>query len=195
MRYFGRSAKPARLVRGLFAGAAFAIACALLASAASAAGSDEPEAATKPPAKTAPAAAKHDLAALGKKIRADWPSAPDGYIQAVALIERKLYRRAIEKLNALNMPGSANVLNYLGFAHRQMGQVDKGIGFYIEALRINPDHKGANEYIGEAYLTKNDLTSALRHLAALERICGIDCHEYKDLAADIRAHKARQATN
>jgi hypothetical protein len=39
-------------------------------------------------------------------------------------------------------------------------------------LRIDPNHKGAHEYIGQAYLKAGQPDKAAEHLARLEQICG-----------------------
>ena len=50
------------------------------------------------------------------------------------------------------------------------------------ALGIDPSHRGAHEYIGEAYIAAGKPEKAKEHLAKLEEICGKDCEEYGDLA-------------
>jgi hypothetical protein len=61
------------------------------------------------------------------------------------------------------------------------------------ALKINPNHKGAHEYIGEAYLMDGKPAEAEAHLAKLEQICGNrSCEEYQDLAKAIGEWKARR---
>ena len=62
---------------------------------------------------------------------------------------------------------------------------------YQRALQLNPRHRGAHEYIGEAYLMVNDLAKAEEHLAALEKICLIPCDEYEDLKKGIAEHRRR----
>lgn len=52
---------------------------------------------------------------------------------------------------------NADIQNYLGYA-------------YQRALQLNPRHRGAHEYIGEAYLIANDLANAEKHLTALEKM-------------------------
>ena len=42
---------------------------------------------------------------------------------------------------------------------------------YKRSIELNPRHRGAHEYIGEAYLMVNDLPNAEKHLAALRSIC------------------------
>ena len=62
---------------------------------------------------------------------------------------------------------------------------------YNEALRINPKHRGAHEYIGEAYLQTNNLPKAREHLAALDRICFFGCDEYGLLKKAIGEFEAK----
>jgi hypothetical protein len=58
-------------------------------------------------------------------------------------------------------------------------------------LQLDPKHKGAHEYIGEAYLMDKKPAEAEKHLASLEQICGNKtCEEYVDLAAAIAKYKA-----
>ena len=57
-------------------------------------------------------------------------------------------------------------------------------------LEIDPKHRGAHEYIGEAYLMVKNLARAEEHLAALDRICLLPCEEYTDLKAKVAAYKA-----
>jgi hypothetical protein len=61
------------------------------------------------------------------------------------------------------------------------------------ALKINPNHKGAHEYIGEAYLLQGKGAEAEMHLVKLEQICGgRGCEEYQDLAKSISEWKAKR---
>lgn len=82
--------------------------------------------------------------------------------------------------------------NMLGYSYRKSGDVDNAFRYYNAALRLDGSHKGAHQYIGEAFLMKNDVASAEKHLAALDRICGKDCEEYQDLAKAITAHKNKR---
>ena len=86
-------------------------------------------------------------------------------------------------------PEAADVHNELGFAHRKLRQMDKAFEHYKRALAIKPDHRGAHEYIGEAYLMVHDLASAQRHLAALRSLCLLPCDEQKDLEKAIAAYR------
>jgi tetratricopeptide (TPR) repeat protein len=68
----------------------------------------------------------------------------------------------------------------------------KAFEHYRRALRLDPQHKGAHEYIGEAYLMDHKPTEAEKHLAELARLCGNQsCEEYVDLAEAIKTYKAK----
>ncbi len=82
-------------------------------------------------------------------------------------------------------PASADVRNLLGFACRNLKDYPAALRFYQEALALDPDHRGAHEYLGETYVLLGDKAKAREHLAALERICGRSCEEYGDLARAI----------
>ena len=88
-------------------------------------------------------------------------------------------------------PDSADLHNELGFAHRKLGQMDKAFEHYKRALMIDPRHRGAHEYIGEAYVMVGDVASAEKHLAALRSICVLPCEELTDLGKAISEHRAR----
>ena len=66
---------------------------------------------------------------------------------------------------------------------------------YNQALALNPRHRGAHEYIGEAYLIKGDLKNAQKHLAALREICSLPCEELTDLDREIANYVKQSAVN
>lgn len=84
-------------------------------------------------------------------------------------------------------PANPDFHSGAGFAYRKLGRLEPSFRHYREALAIDPNHRGAHEYIGEAYLAAGDRAKAREHLAKLETICGRGCEEYKDLAAAIAA--------
>lgn len=85
-------------------------------------------------------------------------------------------------------PDAANLHNELGYSHRRLRQFDKAFEHYKRALAIDPHHRAAHEYVGEAYLQVGDVPSAEKHLAALRSICLLPCDELKDLKRAIEAH-------
>jgi hypothetical protein len=62
---------------------------------------------------------------------------------------------------------------------------------YNEALRIDPKHRGAHEYIGEAYLTVNNVAKAREHLGQLDRLCFLPCSEHTDLKKAVADYEAK----
>jgi Flp pilus assembly protein TadD len=117
---------------------------------------------------------------------------PD-YAAGKKAIESKNWQAAIKLLNsaALRDTRNADIQNYLGYAHRNSGQMELAFKHYGRALQLNPRHRGAHEYIGEAYLMVNNLAKADEHLAALQKICLIPCEEYGDLKKQIDVYRRR----
>jgi Flp pilus assembly protein TadD len=95
----------------------------------------------------------------------------------------------LAKAEARN-PDHADLQTDLGFAYRNLKQYDQAFRHYKRAIDIDPRHRGAHEYIGEAYLMVGDEKSAEKHLAALRGICLLGCEELKDLEAAFRKYRA-----
>ncbi len=109
------------------------------------------------------------------------------FVAGKKAIDRKDWKAAVESMTKAekDLPENADVQNYLGYAYRHLGDLDNSFAHYKEALRIDPKHRGAHEYIGQAYLKANQPEKAAEHLAELEKICGKSCEEYRDLARAI----------
>lgn len=88
-------------------------------------------------------------------------------------------------------PENADVQNLLGYSYRNSGQLDLAFKHYDRALKIDPRHLGAHEYVGEAYLMTNNLAKAEEHLVALKRHCTRVCEERDDLEKAIAAYRKR----
>ena len=89
-------------------------------------------------------------------------------------------------------PTNADGYNLLGFSHRRLGNLDLAFENYNEALKLDPSHQGANEYIGELYLKIGDLANAEKHLKVLDAACFFGCQAYTDLKTAIKKFKVRQ---
>jgi len=124
------------------------------------------------------------------------PTVSDRLAAARKAIEAKDWNRAIGELNtaAREQPQNADVHNLLGYSWRKRSTPDitKAFEHYYTALRIDPRHRGAHEYIGQAYLMEKRTAEAERHLGELEKICGKSCPEYQELAKAIAEFKARR---
>lgn len=110
-------------------------------------------------------------------------------------IAAKDWESALKSLTAAakKEPQSADIQNLLGFAYRNAGKLDLAFSHYERALKINPRHLGAHEYVGEAYLMTNNLAKAEQHLAALKQHCSRVCEERDDLEKSIAAYKRKNA--
>ncbi len=120
---------------------------------------------------------------------------PD-YAAGKAAMDRKNWAEAVQRFHqaALRAPDSADLHNYLGYSYRNLRQMDLAFKYYKRSIELNPRHRGAHEYIGEAYLMMNDLPGAEKHLAALREICLLPCEELADLEKAVSAYRAHQAT-
>lgn len=124
------------------------------------------------------------------------PTPSERMATARTAIQTKDWRKAIAELNAAARaePRNADVHNLLGYSYRKQAtpNLAKAFEHYGTALKLNPQHKGAHEYIGEAYLMDKKPVEAEKHLAELEKLCGNKtCEEYADLAKAIADYKAK----
>ena len=121
------------------------------------------------------------------------------YDQAVKLIKRagklekkdkgekakKLFSQAFEKLEKAYSSDMSNpdILNYMGYTSRKIGNFDKAEKFYLKGLSLKPDHNGINEYLGELYVQTNRIDKAKERLAVLKNC---NCEEYQELELIIK---------
>ncbi len=98
------------------------------------------------------------------------------------------YEEAIAVLSLVK-DKDVRVLNYLGFAHRKAGRVRVGVGYYEEAMRLDPDYTLVREYYGEAQLALGNVDAAEEQLAEIARRCGTGCEEFVELSAAIEAYR------
>ena len=111
-------------------------------------------------------------------------------------IKAKDFKKSIAELTLAvqEHPGNADLYNLLGFSYRKQASPDlpRAFEYYRLALKVDSEHRGANEYIGEAYLMDKKPAKAEEHLAKLKSICGnTTCEEYQDLAKSIADYKAK----
>jgi cytochrome c-type biogenesis protein CcmH/NrfG len=108
--------------------------------------------------------------------RQDWKSAATAMQEAIA-----------------QDPRNADYHNLYAYSLRRSGSADMDLVFkhYNEALRLDPKHKGAHEYLGEAYLMVGNVAKAKEHLSALDKLCFFGCSEYSDLKRAISEHEAK----
>ena len=112
------------------------------------------------------------------------------YAEAKTLVKNKKFDKAVAMLEELlkDSKNSSNpdILNDYAYSLRNLKQYDKAEKFYLAALKINPKHAGANEYLGELYLQTKRPEEAKKILEVL-KTC--NCEEYKELKEKIEKYK------
>jgi tetratricopeptide (TPR) repeat protein len=90
-------------------------------------------------------------------------------------------------------PSNADYHNLYAYSIRKGANPDMSLVFkhYNEALRLDPRHRGAHEYIGEAYLMVGNLPKAKEHLSALDKLCFFPCQEFSDLKRAVSDFEAK----
>ena len=105
------------------------------------------------------------------------------YLEAVELINQRRYEDAIASLNRAQTSFGVHpdILTYLGFANRKLKRYEAAESYYLQALAIAPQHRGATEYYGELMVERGDLAGARKKLAELDRMCKFGCYEAEEL--------------
>ena len=103
---------------------------------------------------------------------------------------KKLYSQAFKKLEKAYSSEKKNpdILNYMGYTSRKIGNFEQAEKFYLTGLRIKPDHNGINEYLGELYVQTNRLDKANERLDVLKNC---NCEEYKELELIIKTRGSK----
>ena len=97
----------------------------------------------------------------------------------------KLYSQAFKKLSEALKKDKKNtdILNYMGFTSRKIGNFSEAEDYYLRGLAIDPKHNGINEYLGELYVQTDRIDKAKERLKVLENC---NCEEYGELELIIK---------
>jgi hypothetical protein len=71
---------------------------------------------------------------------------PTEYVYALAEADR--YQQTIDVLDLLDNPNTPRALNHRGYATRQLGRTDEGIGYYLKSVTLDPNYPEVREYLG-----------------------------------------------
>ena len=117
--------------------------------------------------------------------------------QARAAIAKEDWTRAqgvLREAVARN-PQDADAHNLYAYSLRKgpNPQMDVVFRHYNEALRIDPKHRAAHEYLGEAYLMSGNLPKAKEHLAQLDKLCTFGCEEFTKLKKEVAVFEQQHA--
>jgi tetratricopeptide (TPR) repeat protein len=120
-------------------------------------------------------------------------AANSDYAAGKQAVEAKDWKNAVRLLAKAELRDDRNpdLQNLLGYAYRNSGNFDLAFRHYERALALNPRHRGAHEYVGEAYLMVGNVRKAEEHLAALKNICLVPCEEFEDLRKAIAEYRQR----
>ncbi len=101
------------------------------------------------------------------------------YKKAEKLVYKEKYTAAIKILKTITKGDSdnADAWNLQGFALRKSNKLEQAEAAYLNALEIDPEHKGALEYQGELFIMLGDIDSANANLKKLEMLCPDGCEE------------------
>jgi tetratricopeptide (TPR) repeat protein len=107
------------------------------------------------------------------------------------LIDAGKYQQAIKRLETAlkDSPDDANLLNLIAYSHRNLENYDVALKHYQMALKIEPKHRGANEYLGELYLQLKQPDNAQLRLKVLDKACFFGCEEYDELEEAIQEYR------
>jgi Tfp pilus assembly protein PilF len=113
--------------------------------------------------------------------------------EAIAAKDWTLAAAVMRKALAAH-PGNADYHNLYAYALRKGPNPDMKEVFrhYEDALRIDPGHRNAHEYIGEAYLQVGNVAKAKEHLAALDKLCWLPCEQYTELKEAVEDYVAKR---
>ncbi|MFL2514078.1 MAG: tetratricopeptide repeat protein [Alphaproteobacteria bacterium] len=110
------------------------------------------------------------------------------YLKAEKLVKTYKFEKAIKALNKLltETPDGytkADIYNYLGYASRKQRapNFEKAESYYLKALKIDPNHIGALEYLGELYYETGRVEKANELLEKLKIVAGENSEEYIEL--------------
>ena len=107
---------------------------------------------------------------------------PRAYKNAIKLIKKEDYFKAVTVLEKIlgktKYQKDPDILNEYAFALRKSGDLEKAEIFYNKALNIDPEHKGALEYLGELYVDTKRKDKANQLLSKLKNC---KCEEYSEL--------------
>jgi tetratricopeptide (TPR) repeat protein len=97
------------------------------------------------------------------------PSSDTDYAAGVIAFDQGDWQGVIDHMTKVieRRPWHDNAHSLMGFAYRKLGDYDRSLLFYGQALELNPHNRGALEYLGEAYLEIGEPEQAK---AALDRL-------------------------
>jgi tetratricopeptide (TPR) repeat protein len=124
-------------------------------------------------------------------LEAEWAALDPDLTAGKIALAKGYWTSAIRTLEFASVrdPRNADIMNYLGYAYLRLSQHGPAMGYFQQALSINPRHHGAHEHLGELFLALKETSRAEAQLAELMRVCLLACEEVGRLQQAIQAKK------
>lgn len=118
------------------------------------------------------------------------PAGDPQLVEGRRMLDNGRYELGLPLLQAAlaRLPGDPDILTYIAFAHRRLGDTKAAHEAYRAALAANPDHPGALAYQGGLFMLEGRRAEAEANLARLAATCA-DCPERETLAREIAARR------
>ena len=114
------------------------------------------------------------------------------YRSGKGAVDGKRWEEGLETMERVvrSHPDHAGAWNLMGYCRRHLGDLRGSMVAYERALEIDPNHKGAHEYMGELFLMLGRPEMARSQLRVLERLCPQGCEERYELAEALTSYLA-----
>ena len=122
------------------------------------------------------------------------PRGEAAYGAGVRAIQQQDWQGAVSRLESAIVfdPGNADAYERLGFAHQQLGNIDKALKYIRIALEIDPNNVAALSRHGLAMLSNGNVDQAKQDLQRLSRKCGNGCAPHDELQRALDYQRAKQ---
>ncbi len=111
----------------------------------------------------------------------------------LGLIDEGEYYGAIDQLHVKldNDQDNPDILSLLGYSYRKVLNYEDALTFYQSALRVEPEHMGANQHLGELYVETDQLDKAQGQLELLDSLSLFASSEYAQLKESIEQYRRK----
>jgi len=111
----------------------------------------------------------------------------------LGLIDEGEYIGAIDQLHIEldNDQDNPDILSLLGYSYRKVLNYEDALTFYQSALRVEPEHIGANQHLGELYIETGQLDKAQSQLELIDSLSLFASSEYAQLKESIEQYRRK----
>ncbi len=99
-------------------------------------------------------------------------------------------RRTVQ-FKAWNARPLIDILSLLGYSYRKVLNYEDALTYYQSALRVEPEHMGANQHLGELYVETDQLDKAQSQLELLDSLSLFASSEYAQLKESIEQYQRK----